>query len=124
MKKTMFTLLFILFSTVSFAAPFLISDPSTSVVKYRVRLSMDNGQTWGPWGESAPDPTGALKVDLQSLTPANYKGEVQAYGVNISVVDSTTGYTSTTMGVWTPSAPFVLNVMTLNTPKNIRVTGN
>ena len=104
-------------AAVVLASPFIVSDPQTAT-KYRMRLSADNGATWGAWVEGAPI-AGAMKFDIASTTPGNYKGEAQA-GDNISVTDQTTGVTTTVFG-WSASAPFLLTVRAGQRTINIRV---
>jgi hypothetical protein len=83
-----------------------------------MRLSADNGVTWGAWVEGNPV-AGAMKFDIATTTPGAYKGEAQA-GDNISVTDSTTGVVTTVFG-WSASAPFLLNVKAGQKTINIKV---
>lgn len=92
-----------------FADPFIVSDPVTEASVFRIRLSADNGQTWGGWVEGPPA-TGALRFDLATTPAGTYLGQAQA-GADISVTDSATGIT-TTSRQWSQDAPFVLRVPT------------
>jgi hypothetical protein len=105
------------FTGLALATPFIVSDPQVAT-KYRMRLSSDNGATWGAWVEGAPI-GGAMKFDIAGTPVGNYKGEAQA-GDNISVTDSTTGQTSTVFS-WSASAPFLLNVKAGQKTINIKV---
>jgi hypothetical protein len=117
--KKLFVLLAILvaFTGMALATPFIIADPQVAT-KYRMRLSSDNGATWGAWVEGVPV-TGAMKFDIAATPVGNYKGEAQA-GDNISVTDSTTGVTTTVFG-WSAAAPFLLTVKAGQKTINIRV---
>ena len=105
------------FAGLALASPFIVADPQVAT-KYRMRLSADNGATWGAWTEGVPI-AGAMKFDIASTTPGNYKGEAQA-GDNITLTDSTTGQTSTVFG-WSASAPFLLTVKAGQKTINIKV---
>ena len=117
MKKLFLTLAILAVAALAIASPFIVSDPQTAT-KYRLRLSSDNGATWGAWVEGVPV-TGAMKFDIAATAAGNYKGEAQA-GDNISVTDSTTGVTTTVFG-WSASAPFLLVVKAGQKTINIRV---
>lgn len=106
MKTTFCALVFVLFAVVVFASPFLVADPATST-KYRMRLSADNGVTWGAWVEGNPV-NGAMKFDVAGMTNGTYLGEAQAWG-DVEVTDSTSG-AITSVGSWSTSSPFVLKV--------------
>src|SRR4030067_839606 len=83
----------LLFTSLVLAEPFIVSNPQTDATKFRMRLSADNGVTWGPWSEGNPV-SNAMKLELQPVTPGNYKGEAEAGG-NVTVTDSTSNQTST-----------------------------
>ena len=117
MKKLFLTLAILAVAALAIASPFIVADPQTAT-KYRLRLSSDNGATWGAWVEGVPV-TGAMKFDIAATPAGNYKGEAQA-GDNISVTDSTTGVTTTVFG-WSASAPFLLVVKAGQKTINIRV---
>ena len=117
MKKLFLAATILAFAAAAIASPFIIADPQ-GATKYRMRLSADNGATWGAWVEGAPI-AGAMKFDIASTTPGNYKGEAQA-GDNITVTDSTTGQVSTVFS-WSASAPFLLTVKAGQKTINIRV---
>ena len=103
--------------TAALAAPFIVADPQTAT-KYRMRLSADNGVTWGSWVEGNPV-NGALRFDVSETPTGSYKGEAQAWG-KVSITDSTSGQISTVF-MWSPSAPFVLSVTPGMMIMNIRV---
>jgi len=90
-----------------FASPFLSSDPNPTHTEYQVRLSADNGATWGSWAE-APPRDAHLWFDLGTVAPGNYKGEAQGFGT-WEVTDGLTGEKSSVQ-TWSPSAPFLLSV--------------
>ena len=118
--KTKFALiafmLLVCFS-IAIAAPFIVADPQVAT-KYRMRLSADNGTTWGAWVEGNPI-AGGMKFDVATTPVGSYKGEAQA-GDTISVTDSTTGVTTTVFG-WSASAPFLLVVKAGQKTVNIKV---
>jgi hypothetical protein len=120
MKRSIAILFFMLvFSAIVFASPFIISDPQTDATKFRMRLSADNGATWSAWVEGDPV-SGGAKFDLAGVQKGVYKGEMQA-GAYCSVTDSTTNVT-TTVWIWSESAPFVLDQQISGKPVNIKVT--
>ncbi len=99
------------------ASPFVVADPQPAE-KYRIRLSADNGQTWGAWVEGFPI-SGAMRFDISGTPAGNYKGEAQA-GATTTLTDSTSGII-TTVFAWSTSSPFVLNVKTSQSVLNIRI---
>lgn len=100
-------LLLLLIPAFAVAGPFVISNPDTAAQKYRIRLSLDNGASWGAWAEGQPFEN-HLYFDL-STTPGNtYSGQAQAFG-RFTVVDPVSGQT-TYVDQWTISAPFQLTV--------------
>jgi len=99
-------LLFLLVPLV-FASPFLSSDPNPTHTSYQVRLSADNGVTWGAWVEGPPKDN-HLWFDLGTTAPGPYKGEAQGFGT-WEVTDGMTG-TKSSEQTWSPSAPFLLKV--------------
>jgi hypothetical protein len=111
------TLLMAAVASAAIAAPFIVADPQ-SATKYRMRLSADNGTTWGAWVEGPPI-NGSLRFDIAGTPAGNYKGEAQAGG-EVSVTDSVTGQVSTVF-MWSASAPFLLTVRPGQTAVNIRV---
>jgi hypothetical protein len=119
--KTKFALIFLLLLvcfSIAIAAPFIVADPQVDVTKYRMRLSADNGVTWGSWVEG--DPVGnALKFDISGTPKGTYLGEAQA-GANVELTDSTSGVVST-VWQWSASAPFVLKVRAGQKTANIKV---
>ena len=118
MSKVFITLVMVfVLASVAFAEPFLVADPQTDATKYRIRLAVGTGP-WSSWVEGPPV-NSALRFDLGGTPAANYKGEAQA-GATISVTDTTTGVVTST-DMWSPSAPFGLNVTTSSTPRGIRV---
>ena len=100
------------------AAPFIVSDPQPEAQKFRMRLSADNGVTWGAWVEGVPVGN-ALRFDIAGTPKGTYLGEAQA-GADVELTDSTTGQVST-VWQWSPSAPFVLKVRAGQKVANIRV---
>jgi hypothetical protein len=117
MRKLFIVLAILAVAALAIASPFIVADPSTAT-KYQLRLSSDNGVTWGAWVQGDPV-SGALKFDIGSTATGNYKGEVQAGG-NVTVTDSTTGNVSTVFG-WSASAPFLLVIQPGQTVINIKV---
>jgi hypothetical protein len=117
MKKLFLTVAILAVSALAIASPFIVADPSTAT-KYQLRLSSDNGVTWGAWVQGDPV-SGALKFDIGSTAAGNYKGEVQAGG-NVTVTDSTTGNVSTVFK-WSASAPFLLVIQPGQTVVGIKV---
>ena len=109
--------LVLVLATLALAAPFIIADPQVAS-KYRMRLSADNGVTWGSWVEGNPV-SGGMKFDIATTPVGSYKGEAQA-GDTISVTDSTTGVTTSVFG-WSASAPFLLVVKAGQKTVNIKV---
>jgi hypothetical protein len=104
-------------ATLALATPFIVADPQ-SATKYQMRLSADNGVTWGAWVQG--DPVGGqMKFDIGTTPAGTYKGEAQAGG-NVTVTDSTTGNTSTVFK-WSTSAPFSLTVVPGQKTLNIKV---
>lgn len=97
----------LLFTQASSAEPYLTADPQPEATAYRVRLSTDNGTTWGAW-TLGPPVQQRLLFDLRPIAPDDYTGEAQAQGT-YTVTDSTTGATSSAT-VWSDSAPFRLTV--------------
>jgi hypothetical protein len=114
--NTKVCLAILLLAGVAFAEPFLVADPMSEATRYRVRLSADNGTTWGSWVEGTPV-NQAARFDLGGTPSGNYRGELQAYG-SWRLTDSTSGQTST-VTTWTPSAPFLL--IPPSSTRNIRV---
>lgn len=111
----------LLFTSLVLAEPFIVSNPQTDATKFRMRLSADNGVTWGTWSEGNPV-SNAMKFDLQPVTPGNYKGEAEAGG-NVTVTDSTSNQTSTVFK-WSDPAPFVLSIPSLTKPTGTKAVGN
>jgi hypothetical protein len=110
--------LVLVLATLALATPFIVADPQ-SATKYQMRLSADNGVTWGPWTEGVAV-SGAMKFDVGTNPAGNYKGEAQAWGVTTSLTDSVTGVTTTVIG-WSASAPFLLTLKVGQKTVNIKV---
>jgi hypothetical protein len=106
-------------AALAIAGPFIVADPQTDATKYRMRLSADNGTTWGSWVEGNPV-SNALKFDIAGTPKGTYLGEAQAGG-NIELTDSATGQVST-VWQWSASAPFLLKVRAGQKTANIKVT--
>jgi hypothetical protein len=118
MKRLLIIAAILMLTVAAFAAPFIVADPQTDATKYRMRLSSDNGASWGSWIEG--DPVGnALKFDISGTPKGTYLGEAQA-GDNTELTDSTTGNVSTVWG-WSASAPFALKVRPGQKTANIKV---
>jgi hypothetical protein len=117
MKKLFLTVVILAVAALAIASPFIVADPQVAT-KYRMRLSADNGATWGAWVEGNPV-AGGMKFDIATTPVGSYKGEAQA-GDTISVTDSTTGVTTTVFG-WSASAPFLLVVKAGQKTINIKV---
>lgn len=117
MKAILVGLMCLVLVTSVMASPFIVADPQTAT-KYRMRLSADNGVTWGVWIEGDPV-NGALRFDVEGIPKGDYKGEAQAGG-NVSLTDSTSGATSV-VWMWSASAPFVLNLRAGQVVVNLRV---
>ena len=118
MKNLFIVLAILIFAAPAMATPFVVADPMTAT-KYQMRLSSDNGVTWGPWTEGAAV-SGAMRFDVGANPAGAYKGEAQAWGVTSSLTDSTTGVTTTVTG-WSASAPFLLNLKAGQKIVNIKV---
>lgn len=119
MKKLLIALtILIAFAGLALAEPFVVADPQADATRYRMRLSSDGGATWGTWAEGLPV-SNAMRFDIANTPPANYSGQAQA-GANVTVTDSTTGQTTTSLR-WSNSAPFVLRVPNIQTPANVAV---
>ena len=118
MKKLFLIVAILAVTALAIASPFIVADPQ-SATKYQMRLSADNGVTWGPWTEGAAV-SGAMRFDAGANPAGPYKGEAQAWGVTSSLTDSTTGVTTTVIG-WSASAPFLLVVKAGQKTINIRV---
>lgn len=116
-KQLCIVLVLVAIAAVALASPFIVADPQTAD-KYRIRLSADNGATWGAWVEGLPV-SGAMKFDISGTAAGNYKGEAQAGG-NVTLTDSTTGAQSTVFQ-WSTSSPFVLTVKAGVKIINIRI---
>jgi hypothetical protein len=99
-------------------AQFLVSDPQTDATSFRIRLSADNGSTWGAWSVGPPV-SNAMRFDMSTYPAGTFKGEAQA-GLTTSVTDTTTGVT-TTSTAWSASSPFGLRTPSKVSPKAIRV---
>jgi hypothetical protein len=99
-------------------AQFLVSDPQTDATSFRIRLSADNGATWGAWSVGPPV-SNAMRFDLSGYSAGTYQGQAQA-GLTTSVTDTTTGVT-TTSTAWSASSPFGLRTPSKVSPKAIRV---
>lgn len=117
MKRLLIIGMVLALASLAMAAPFIVADPQ-SATKYQMRLSSDNGVTWGAWIQGDPV-SGAMKFDIGSIAAGNYKGEAQAGG-NVSVTDSTSGVT-TTVFKWSTSAPFLLKIDIGQKTLNIKV---
>lgn len=100
------------------AEPFLGADPQTDATVYRIRLSADDGATWGAWTQG-PSVNNVMRFDLGGTSPGDYDGQAQA-GALITVRDTTTGQT-TTAPVWSASAPFELRVPTIRAPAQVAI---
>lgn len=115
--KRFIILSILLFAATAMASPFVVADPS-SATNYRLRLSTDNGVTWSAWAVGSAV-SGAMKFDLSTTTPGNYKAEVQSGG-EATVTDSTTGQV-TTVVLWSASSPFLLKLTPGQKTVNIKV---
>lgn len=118
MKRLSIILAILIFAAPAMASPLVVADPQ-SATKYRMRLSADNGVTWGAWVEGNAV-SGAMRFDVGANTPGPYKGEAQAWGVSTSLTDSTTGVVTTIID-WSASSPFVLNLKAGQKVVNIKV---
>ena len=118
MKRLLIILAILIFSSPAMAAPFIVADPQIDVTKYRMRLSADNGVSWGTWVEGNPVGN-SLKFDISGTPKGTYLGEAQAAG-NVELTDSTTGVVST-VWQWSASAPFVLKVRAGQKTTSIKV---
>jgi hypothetical protein len=118
MKKLFLTIAILAVAALAVASPFIVADPNPAT-KYQMRLSADNGVTWGPWTEGAAV-SGAMRFDVGANPAGAYKGEAQAWGVTSSLTDSTTGVTTTVIG-WSASAPFLLDLKIGKKIVNIKV---
>ena len=99
-------LLLLLIPAFALASPFVISNPDTAAQKYRIRLSLDDGATWGAW--SGGSLQNHLYFDLSTTPGDTYLGQAQAFG-RFTLVDPVSGQT-THVDQWTTSAPFQLTV--------------
>ena len=117
MKRLPIIIIVLALASLAMATPFIVADPQ-SATKYRVRLSSDNGVTWGAWVEGDPV-AGQMKFDIGTTPAGNYKCEAQAGG-DIEVIDSTSGAKSS-VWKWSVSAPFLLRVTPGTTAVNIKV---
>jgi hypothetical protein len=68
-KKIIFTLFFLLFSSGAISSPFLVCDPQTGVKNYKV--SYDGCNTFQP-SMVAAQLDGSIKLDLATLVPGTY----------------------------------------------------
>jgi len=109
-------ILILLIAAPAMADPFLVADPQ-SAEWYAMRLSTDNGATWGAWTEGPPV-EGALRFDLGGIPQGTYKGQARAGG-NVTVTDEVTGEIST-VWLWSDNAPFVLSVRSGSTPVKVK----
>jgi hypothetical protein len=100
-------LLLLLIPALALASPFVISKPDTAAQKYRLRLSLDNGATWGAWAEGQPFEN-HLYFDLSTIPGDSYLGQAQSFG-RFTLFDPVSGQT-TYVDHWTTSAPFQLTV--------------
>jgi hypothetical protein len=106
----------LVFAASASAEPFLVADPQPAAW-FAMRLSADNGATWSAWTEGPPV-SGALRFDLGSVPPGQYKGQARAGG-NVEVTDDTTGVKSVVWR-WSDPSPFSLSVSTGVPPKNLK----
>lgn len=115
--KVLITLAAILtIATMAFAQPFLVCDPQTDAIRFRIRTSID-GTTWATWTEGPPV-NNAMRFDLGGTAPGTYQGQAQAGG-EYEVTDITTGQV-TSVETWSTSAPFFLTVRSGQVPAGLK----
>lgn len=117
MKRLALALAILAMAVSVMADPSIVSDPDSEALRYRMRLSLDNGATWGTWVEGPPVAQ-AMKFDISGTARGDYKGEAEAAG-ETKVVDIATGAVSTVIQ-WSNAAPFSLAVKPGKTPTGIK----
>lgn len=105
-------------SGLAFCQPYIACDPQPEASVFRVRLSLDNGVTWGEWVEGPPV-NSSMRFDVKPVAKGLYKGEAQA-GADITLTDSQTGVV-TVAREWSAGAFFILHKKHGKAPTTLRV---